>query len=65
MLAKLSNNARTDLYPTDRHLADDEVETALTNETLYAKEFQHLENSFQEYSKSVRIATTKIESRHV
>jgi outer membrane protein, multidrug efflux system len=36
-----------------------EVETALTNETLYAQQFQHLENSLQQYNESVRIATIK------
>jgi multidrug efflux system outer membrane protein len=39
--------------------AFDEVETALTNENLYAQQFQHLENSLREYSESVRIATIK------
>jgi outer membrane protein TolC len=39
--------------------AFDEVETALTNENLYAQQFKHLENSFREYSQSVRIATIK------
>jgi NodT family efflux transporter outer membrane factor (OMF) lipoprotein len=39
--------------------AFDEVETALTNENLYAQQFQHLESSFREYSDSVRIATLK------
>jgi outer membrane protein TolC len=33
-----------------------EVETALTNENLYTQQFQHLENSFRDYSESVRIA---------
>jgi NodT family efflux transporter outer membrane factor (OMF) lipoprotein len=36
-----------------------EVETALTNEDLYAQQFEHLDNSFREYSESVRIATIK------
>jgi len=36
-----------------------EVETALTNENLYAQQFEHLQNSFREYSESVRIATIK------
>jgi multidrug efflux system outer membrane protein len=36
-----------------------EVETALTNENLYAQQFEHLDNSFREYSESVRIATIK------
>lgn len=36
-----------------------EVETTLTNENLYAQQFQHLESSFREYSESVRIATIK------
>jgi multidrug efflux system outer membrane protein len=36
-----------------------EVETALTNENLYAQQFQHLESSFRDYSESVRIATIK------
>jgi outer membrane protein TolC len=39
--------------------AFDEVETALTNENLYGQQFGHLENSFREYSDSVRIATIK------
>ena len=39
--------------------AFNEVETALTNENLYAQQFQYLERSFQEYSESVRIATIK------
>ena len=39
--------------------AFDEVETTLTNENLYAQQFQHLENSFRDYTESVRIATTK------
>lgn len=39
--------------------AFDEVETALTNENLYGQQFEHLENSFREYSESVRIATIK------
>jgi len=39
--------------------AFDEVETALTNENLYAKEFEHLDSSFKEYSDAVRIATIK------
>jgi NodT family efflux transporter outer membrane factor (OMF) lipoprotein len=39
--------------------AFDEAETALTNENLYAQQFQHLESSFEEYSDSVRIATIK------
>jgi outer membrane protein, multidrug efflux system len=39
--------------------AFDEVETALTNENLYAQQFQHLESSFREYTESVRIATLK------
>ncbi len=39
--------------------AFDEVETALTNENLYAQQFQHLESSFRQYSESVRIATIK------
>jgi multidrug efflux system outer membrane protein len=36
-----------------------EVETALTNENLYTQQFEHLQNSFREYSESVRIATIK------
>jgi len=36
-----------------------EVETALTNENLYAQQFEHLDNSLREYSESVRIATIK------
>lgn len=39
--------------------AFDEVETALTNENLYAQQFQHLESSFREYTDSVRIAKLK------
>lgn len=39
--------------------AFEEVETALTNENLYAQQFGHLENSFREYTESVRIATIK------
>jgi outer membrane protein, multidrug efflux system len=39
--------------------AFEEVETALTNEKLYAEQFEHLENSFREYTESVRIATIK------
>jgi NodT family efflux transporter outer membrane factor (OMF) lipoprotein len=39
--------------------AFDEAETALTNENLYAQQFEHLESSFQEYTESVRIATIK------
>jgi multidrug efflux system outer membrane protein len=36
-----------------------EVETTLTNETLFAQQFEHLENSLQQYNESVRIATIK------
>jgi multidrug efflux system outer membrane protein len=36
-----------------------EVETALTNENLYAQQFEHLDNSLREYTESVRIATIK------
>jgi NodT family efflux transporter outer membrane factor (OMF) lipoprotein len=39
--------------------AFDEVETALTNESLYAQQFRHLENSLRDYTESVRIATIK------
>jgi multidrug efflux system outer membrane protein len=39
--------------------AFDEVETALTNENLYAQQFEHLENSFRDYSDSMRIASIK------
>lgn len=39
--------------------AFDEVETALTNENLYAQQFEHLDNSLREYSESIRIATIK------
>lgn len=39
--------------------AFNEVETALTNENLYAQQFEHLDSSFQEYTESVRIATIK------
>jgi outer membrane protein TolC len=36
-----------------------EVETALTNENLYAQQSEHLDNSLREYRESVRIATIK------
>jgi multidrug efflux system outer membrane protein len=36
-----------------------EVETALTNEYLYAQQLEHLESSYREYSDSVRMATIK------
>jgi multidrug efflux system outer membrane protein len=39
--------------------AFDEVETALTNENLYAQQFERLQSSLQEYTESVRIATIK------
>jgi multidrug efflux system outer membrane protein len=39
--------------------AFDEAETALTNESLYRQQFEHLESSFSEYSDSVRIARIK------
>jgi outer membrane protein, multidrug efflux system len=39
--------------------AFEEVETALTNEYLYAQQFEHMENSYKEYTDSVRIATIK------
>jgi multidrug efflux system outer membrane protein len=31
----------------------------LTNENLYAQQFEHLDNSLREYTESVRIATIK------
>jgi outer membrane protein, multidrug efflux system len=39
--------------------AFDEVETALTNENLYAEQYQHLQSSLQQYTESVRLATIK------
>jgi multidrug efflux system outer membrane protein len=36
-----------------------EVETTLTNENLYAQQFEHLLTSFRDYTESVRIATIK------
>jgi NodT family efflux transporter outer membrane factor (OMF) lipoprotein len=36
-----------------------EIETALTDEYQYAQEFEHLENSYEGYTDSVRIATIK------